>query len=173
MVHVGSFHSIVAGGLELLSYTTRLNLTDFVDVVAHLGQEIIRQVAPIRRHAVCAAHCTKRYSVLICLLIAHHSDTLYGQQNGPSLPHVVVQSCILEALNPVVVHLLSTRTFSAVMSPKMRIANPGPGKGCRSRMRSDVHCALHAAHFVFEQKAQWLDHFEFHVIRRPSRCGGF
>ena len=61
------------------------------------------------------------------------------------------------------------RTFSRVMSPKIRTASPGPGKGWRV-MRCFWHAQLtaYAAHFIFEQKAERFAKFQIHLFGQTA-----
>jgi hypothetical protein len=63
-------------------------------------------VAPIGRHAIACCHRAQGHGVLVGALIAHHAHAAHGQEDGPGLPHLVVEALVLQALDEDVVHLL-------------------------------------------------------------------
>ena len=86
LVHPYS-HSIVAGGFELMSYTTRLMPRTSLTMRDEIGAEqVVRQPRPVGRHAVAALDRADRDRVLVGALVAHHADALHRQQHRERLP---------------------------------------------------------------------------------------
>ena len=62
----------------------------------------------------------------------------------------------------------STRTFSRVMSPRMRTASPGPGKGWRLMRCSACPFGVPRAHLVFEEPLQRFADAQVHFLRQSA-----
>ena len=48
-------------------------------------------MSPVGRHGIGTGHGTKSHGTLIGTLIAHHSNTLHGQQNHTGLPYLIIE----------------------------------------------------------------------------------
>jgi hypothetical protein len=84
-------HSIVAGGLPLMSYTTRLMpRTSLMMRLLTLPQQAVGQLGPVRGHEVLGLHGAQRHHVFVGAAIAHHADALHRQEHGEGLAGLVV-----------------------------------------------------------------------------------
>ncbi len=129
-------HSIVDGGFELMSYTTRLMPLHLVDDPRRdARQQLVRQARPVGGHAVAALDRADRHRVLVGALVAHHADALHRQQHRETLPEPRVP-----ALAP---HLFGDDRVRAAQQLEPRAASPrrgcaprGPGPGTAGARRT-------------------------------------
>ena len=90
-----------------------------------------------------------------------HADALDRQEDGERLPDLVVESGVADLLDQDRVGPAQRARRSSVTSPRMRIASPGPGKGCRPTMSlRQPELAPDLPHLVLEQLAERLDQLE-------------
>jgi len=130
MVNACYSHSIVAGGLELMSYTTRLTPFTFIYYfVGHFVQKFIRKMCPVGRHGIGGCNCAQCDGVLVGAFIPHHTHRLHRQQDGSCLPDFVIKASSTKIRDKYIIRLLGNAYFSGVILPRIRIPNPGPGKG--------------------------------------------
>ena len=163
-------HSIVAGGFELMSYTTRLMPLHFVDDARRDRREqLVRQARPVGRHAVAALDGADRDRVLVGALVAHHADALHRQQHGERLPQPPVPAGAL--------HFVRDDRVGAAHQSQARLGDlaedPHGQAGTGERLPPDelvVEPELLAdgAHFVLEQLPQRLDQLEPHALGQPA-----
>ena len=84
-------HSIVLGGLELMSRQTRLApLTSLMIRLEMVRSKIIGQAHPVRGHGIDAFYGPDRDHVLVGPLVAHHTDRLDRNEDAEGLPDLVV-----------------------------------------------------------------------------------
>ena len=86
-------HSIVAGGFELMSYTTRFTPGHLVDDPRRdAGQEIVGQAAPVGGHEVLGLDGADGHDVGVGAAVAHHAHALHRQEHGEGLGGLAVQA---------------------------------------------------------------------------------
>ena len=61
------------------------------DVVADLGEEVIREMEPVGGHGVGGDNGAESHRILVGAFITHHSHTLDRQQDNPGLPDGVIK----------------------------------------------------------------------------------
>ena len=65
------------------------------------------------------------------------------------------------------------RTFSGVMSPKLRTPRPGAGEGVTpDELVADAQLAAHATNFVLEEQAQGLYQLQVHLLGQTAHVVG-
>ena len=85
-------HSIVAGGLLLMSYTTRLTPgTSFTIRLTDLAQDVVRQLRPVGGHAVLGRHGADRHDVRVGPVVAHDAHRTDGREDRERLPDAAVE----------------------------------------------------------------------------------
>ena len=131
-------HSIVAGGLLLMSYTTRF--TPFTWLMIGVETRASRSSGrsrPVGGHEVVGLHAPQGDRVLVGAAVAHHADRLHRQQHRERLGRLAIpaRSCAARrgrSRRPCGAWRASPR----VTSPRQRTARPGPGNGCRQTTSS-------------------------------------
>ena len=171
-------HSIVAGGLPEMSYTTRLmprtSLMMRFDTVASSSCGSGAQCAVMKSVRL---HRAQRHHVFVGAAIAHHAHRrFHRQEHGEGLREVLsyqdLPSASLVARSSSMKIASARRNSSAYSrftSPRMRTPRPGAGK------RMAVHhvarqAERHAqfAHFVLEQFAQRLEQLQVQRFRQAA-----
>ena len=137
-------HSMVPGGLLVMSSTTRLtSRTSLVIRVLMRLQHLVGQPAPVGGHRVLAGHRAQHDRVTVRPAVALDPDRAdVGQQHDRELPDVAVEPGRGE-LGPGdrVGPRGASPSRSAVTSPMTRMASPGPGTGAARRSRPAARAA--------------------------------
>jgi hypothetical protein len=135
-------HSIVAGGLPEMSYTTReIPGTSLTMRCVTPVEKFVRQPRPARRHEIDGLHRTQRNHIVVAPPVAHHADRAHRQEHRERLADLVVQIVRVRSSSMKMHPRGAADRRAIVTSPRMRTPRPGPGK------RMPMHHVLRQAQF--------------------------
>src|SRR5690606_39265826 len=123
-------HSIVAGGLELISNTTLF--TPFTLLIISLDTLAKNSYGKRLQSAVIPSVEVTARKQITCSYVRSSPITptdWTGKNIAPACHTVLYNLSFFKRLMKISSASCNIATFSGVMSPKIRIANPGPGKG--------------------------------------------
>ena len=126
-------------------------------------------MSPVGCHGVGAGHGTQGHCTLVCALVAHHAHALHRQQNHASLPNLVVEVPVAEALDENVVGIL--KNFHFLASDVAEDAHCQARSGERmaaDEMLGHAEFSSHAAHFILEEQSQRLAELKIHLLRQSA-----
>src|SRR5690242_1662173 len=163
-------HSIVLGGLELMSYTTRFtpctSLMIRLDIRPNTSLGIFAQSAVMPSKLVTARN---RHDILIGPLIAHHADRPDRQQNGERLPDVTIESGASDFL--IYNCFRRAQDGQALFGDGAEHSNSQAGTGKRlppDDLIGQSQFFPQHTHFVLEQFPQRLDQLQLHACRQST-----
>ena len=109
--------------------TTRLTPGTSLTMRLLILEHLVRQLRPVGRHPILGRDGADRDDVRVDPAVAHHADRADRREDREALPQAAIQVRRLDLVDddPVASRNVSRR--SAVTSPMIRIARPGPGNG--------------------------------------------
>src|SRR5689334_14283250 len=97
-------------GADIIHYTI-YTLHFINNIVAYFGKKFERKMAPVRGHAIGAAHGAKGHHTFISALIAHYAHTLDGQENCARLPYFAIKIVVLQTIDKNGIYFLDDAYF--------------------------------------------------------------
>ena len=155
-------------------------------------------MCPVGRHGIGRSDGTEGHRLLIGALIAHHTDTLHGEEHHAGLPNLVVErnldfallgsiightgrqkaTCfhhvhldfvVAQAADEDVVGILQHAHLFGRDVAQNAHGQSGAGEGVTiDKVFGHTHLASHAAHFVFEEPLEGFTDFQVHLFRKTA-----
>ena len=127
---------------------------DFINnLIRDLRQELIGQMSPICRHGISGSNSTQSYRMLIGTLITHHADTTNRtQQDGTSLPDLIVKSPLTQTFDIDIIGILKDTHFLwCDISENTNGESRSWERMTGNQMLRHAELTTHPTHFVLEQ----------------------
>ena len=163
-------HSIVAGGFELMSYTTRFTpFTSLMIRVEIRASTSYGRWRPVGGHEVVGVDAADGEGVVVGAGVAHDADALHRQQHGEGLRRAAIEAGRLDFADDDRVGL--AQRVEPLLGDFAEAADREAGAG--ERMPPDdvfrqAELQAEPADFVFEQIAQRFDQFEAQLRRQAA-----
>ncbi len=133
------------------------------------SEHIVGQACPIRSHGVFRINHPNRHGIAVTALVAHHAHAADRQENGESLPRLLVKAGAANFLHYDGIGV--AKGFQALGGNFAQQSHRQPRP--RERMLGQdlfgqSQFAADAANFVLEKLAQRLDQFERQIRRQAA-----
>ena len=127
-------------------------------------------MSPVGSHRVCARHSPQSDRILVSAFIAHHTDTSYvGEQNGSSLPDLVVESPVAQSLDEDIVGILQDANLFGSNRSEDADRKTWAWEGMTTnQMVWNAQLTAYSTYFVLEEPLQRFAQLEVHFLGQTA-----